>query len=163
VDAPGADILRTDRACDAERSRYISHLSRCLQAGYIPGEVFTARMEAAAECVTRDQLAALLADLPALTEPTGTLRDRAREVCRGDAARRWLHIAAAAAAACWAVMIPVLIFSGTGHTVVYGHGTGQWAETQHSGPALAVMFFFVITGVVGLIADIIWWVCWEDV
>lgn len=162
AEVPGADVLHGPRACDSDRNRYIHHLAKCHQLGYIQSGVFTARMEAAAECVTQDQLAALTSDLPAPVPPQAKLRDRIKGLGRTALGRRWLHICAAAAALCWAVVIPMLIFTETGYAVVYGTGKDAWEQTQHPGLAIAAMFFFIITGAVGLIADLGWWIHYED-
>lgn len=161
VEIPGADILHNARACDADRGRYITHLAKCHELGYIPGEVFNARMEAAAECVTQDRLAALMSDLPALVPVKAKIKVRLTGLGRTELGRRWLHIAVIPAALCWAVVIPVLIFAETGYPVIYGAGKNVWEQTQHPGVALAAMFFFIITGVVGLVVNLGWWINYE--
>lgn len=161
LEAPGADIRHSERACDADRSRYINYLSQCHQAGYIETGVFTARMEAAAECVTADQLVTLLADLPPMVPRRARALDRMRGFGRTTLGRRWLHIAGGAGALCWAFIAPVLIYTSTGYLVTYGQGSDVWVQTEHPGPALAMLWFFIITGVAALFADIAWWIHWE--
>jgi hypothetical protein len=163
VEIPGADIRHAQRACDADRNRYISHLGKCHQLGYIPGDAFTARMEAAAECVTHDQLAGLMSDLPALVPVRARLREQVRGLGRTKLGRRWLHIAGIVAALCWAIAIPIAIYTATGTAVIYGHGKWAWEGIAHPAIAITAMWLFIITGVVGLIVDLGWWISWEDV
>jgi hypothetical protein len=161
LEVPGAGIQRGLRACDADRSRYISYLARCHEAGYIDGDVFTARMEAAAECVTRDELEALTSDLLPLAPPRQRARDAVRGLGRTPLRRRWLHIAGAAAALCWSFILPVLIFTATGFPVTYRDGRDTWVQIEHPGAALALLWFCIVTGVLALAVDLVWWAYWE--
>jgi hypothetical protein len=163
VDIPDADIRHGyQRACDADRNRYIAHLSECFRLGYIPAETFHTRMAAAAEATTQDQLTLFLADLPPL-EPVRQKRTLAsyRESLGEKTPRRWLHILAGTFALCWAVLLPITIYTWTGYPVVYGTGNWAWEVTQHHAPAVAAMWFCIITGIVGLAADIFFWTSWE--
>jgi|HubBroStandDraft_2_1064218.scaffolds.fasta_scaffold98591_4 hypothetical protein len=159
VEIPGANVLSgRDRACDADRNRYIDHLSECHRLGYIPADVFHARMAAAAEAVTVDQLARLIGDLRPLPPPRPPLRSRLGR----PTARRWLHIIVAAACLCVTFAAPAVIYSLTGYQVTYGSGSQSWTALQHSGPAIAVMWLLAILGITALAADIGWWIRWES-
>jgi hypothetical protein len=161
VDIPDADVLHgRERACDADRDRYIAHLSECFRLGYIPEAAFRARMAAAAEAVARDDLARLLGDLPAFPSPHRHLRAIWAALDKGTR-RRWMHITAATTALLWAIMAPLVLYTATGYPVIYGSGNWAWEATQHSALALAAMWFFIITGVAGFCANLYWWAKWE--
>jgi DUF1707 SHOCT-like domain len=95
VEIPGVEIQRGLRASDADRARHIAYLARCHEDGSIDGGVFTARMEAAAECITRDELEALTADLPPLAPcRKAPDPDLHRERLPGDLQGRARHLGA---------------------------------------------------------------------
>jgi Domain of unknown function (DUF1707) len=159
LEIPGAGILANrERACDADRNRYIDHLAESHRLGYIGADAFRARMTAAAEAVTLDELARLLADLRPLPPPRPPLRSRLGQ----PTARRWLHIQAIPAALFTTIAGPVLVYALTGYTVTYGTGHQAAQAVQHSGPAIAAMFLLVFLGLAGLFADVFWWVRRED-
>lgn len=146
LDIPNADILYRKRACDAERDRYVHHLSECMRLGYITDDIFHARMAEALQAVTHDDLQKLLADLPDLT-----IKGMKYGFHPTVLQRRWLHVAGITSGAVWAIVIPMGIYGSTGDQ----HG-------QHSGITLAVLAFFIITGIAATIANIAFWIIWED-
>jgi hypothetical protein len=159
TEAPGADILPMSRACDADRDKLIAHLSECLRLGYIPQDVFQARMGAAAEAATRDQLAALLGDLPGLPAP-GKRWWQVEIKSRWP--RRWAHLAGAVFALCWMIVAPITIYTATGTPVTYNWQSYYWTQMQHSALALGLVWIFIVTGLGLLATDVIWWLKWEN-
>jgi hypothetical protein len=163
VEIPGVEIQRGLRASDADRARHIAYLARCHEDGSIDGGVFTARMEAAAECITRDELEALTADLPPLAPCRKGIADRIRAVAgRSVLARRWAHGMGVVAALAWMIMLPTLIFTASGYPVTYKDGHDTWVQTEHPGAALAVMWLVIITGMAAVILSLVWWYTWEN-
>lgn len=161
VEAPGAetDVLPTQRAADADRNRVIDHLGNCLKLGLISGDVFKARMEAAASAVTHEELTELLRDVPGLPPPRLRWRQRARTVAGRRTVRRWLHLAGALGALCVLTVVPVLLYVEAGYQA---HLSVLGSQIEHSGIVVALIWFFICAGLVLLVADIAWWCGWED-
>lgn len=166
VEVPGAEILTAPRAGDADRARYIAHLTKCHALGYITPGQFHARMDAAAEAPTRDELAALLADLPPLVPPRNPGRWHAalKRLRRPTHAMRlFYHVAAIAGAALWGICGAVALYYSTGTRTMYGHGVNAWVSVTHSGLEVVGIWFFAVTGIVGFIAalgTLLSWLAW---
>lgn len=75
------------RASDAERDVVMSQLGNHFQAGRLDQDEFAERLDAAAAARTRGDLAALLTDLPAETEPWTEAPPPARP--RSRTPQRW--------------------------------------------------------------------------
>lgn len=161
VEAPGAEteILPIQRAADADRNRVIDHLTNCLELGLIPGEVFTARMEAAASARTHAELTELLRDVPGPPSPRAPWHQRARSVSGRRTVRRWLHLAGALGALCVMTVAPTVLYVAAGYQA---RSSALPPQIEHSGIVVALIWFFICAGLVLLVADIAWWCGWED-
>jgi hypothetical protein len=157
---PGAAFLPGIRVADRERDRYVEHLAQCHAQGRLPEPAFRARLDAATRAATQGELTRLLTDLPGLPAPRRRVRDIWAAAAPGTG-RRWAHILTAVAAVLWAVVVPLTLYTATGHPVVYGTGEWAWEATQHSGLAVAAMWSFLLTGIAGLAVDVGWWAEWE--
>jgi Domain of unknown function (DUF1707) len=164
TEVSGIEILRGQRACDADRERCLDHLAECHGRGYMRTTgVFEARMSAAAEAVTCAELVEVLRDLPALPPPRMAWYQRARTAAGQRTARRWLHLAGAVAALCIAMLVPAVLYAATGYNVTFSApGDGSWLQVEHSGAMITLIWFFIVTGTVLLAADVAWWTVWEN-
>jgi Domain of unknown function (DUF1707) len=68
---PGATApaVARRRAGDADRERYLAHLSSAFQGGFLQPDEFTRRSDAVHDCVYADELPPLIADLDPLPPP----------------------------------------------------------------------------------------------
>lgn len=161
LEVPELAIQRGQRASDADRSLFIGYLARRHEDGSLDTGVFTARMEAAADCVTLDELAVLVSDLPPLAARRPHLPERLARLFRVTMVRRWAHALLAIGAAAWMILIPAAIFTATGFEVTYRDSSGPWTQTEHPGLALAFMWMFILTGLASLVFSLVWWFTWE--
>lgn len=157
TEVAGAEVLSEQRASDTDRDRVITLLGEYYRDGYITGEVFHARMTAAAASPTRTRLASLLADLPA--PPVPRHRPWHRPFTKN--VRRWLHIGSLTISVLWGAFTPLALMELTGISVVYGSGQWAWNGTVHPAWATLSAYFAAFTGTVAFIASLLFYLSWE--
>jgi hypothetical protein len=99
AEADGANITPAMRACEAERERYVEHLTECLGLRYLTEDEFEARRDAALGAVTVTQLQELIRDLPGPKERS-TRRTRTEQWLRDKSNRVAAHLLVIVAGVC---------------------------------------------------------------
>jgi uncharacterized protein DUF1707 len=167
VDIPGTDIHTSQRASHDDRDRCIAYLSACHARGQLSLEVYEARHEAVQKAVTQKELTDLVADLPPFEVPaTWFSRFKAHlglKPLSAKTRRRWWHLGGATGTLCLAILAPMMIYNLTGYQVIYTLNGSSWTQLEHNGLEILAIVFCGITGALGFIANLLWWISSEDV